>query len=172
MLNNFMRRFQKIKNREQGFTLIESILAIFVVIVGVLGVVALIQRTVAFTSLTSGKLIAAYLAQEGIEIVRNIRDTNWLTGNEWNEGLTDCSLGCEGDYNDSALSPYQGFFLKIDQGGFYNYELGQETSYRRKIIIFQPANDILEVLVEVEWQERGRIHRLAAQENLYNWYYQ
>ena len=73
--------------KPKGFTLIEVIVAIFLVTVGIGGVYALIQRTTAFTPVVSARFTAAYLAQGGIEMVRNIRDTNWLSGNPWDSGL-------------------------------------------------------------------------------------
>lgn len=169
-----------IKNK-MGFTLIEVIIAIFVITVGVGGAVTLINQTVSFTQITSSKLVVSYLAQEGIEIVKNIRDSNFLkvhkTGSgSWDDGLIlgACQVGSkyeyEGDYNSiSTLSCYQDQKLKID-GGFYKYSIsGTETPYKRKITITKDG-EILEVLVEVSWKERGREHKVIAQENLYKWW--
>jgi len=158
----------------KGFTLLEVLAAIFLITIGVLGTLALVQKTIAFTQITSSQFVAAYLLQEGIEIVRNIRDSNFLKirqeieGVSWNDGLTGCSGGCEADYNDLTLTSYAGKFLKID-GGFYNYDSGLDTIFKRKITI-TPDTNVLEVVVEVSWQERGRWHKVMAQENLYKWY--
>jgi prepilin-type N-terminal cleavage/methylation domain-containing protein len=156
----------------RGFTLIEITVAIFLITVGTLGAFNMIQRIITFTSVISSQLTASYLAQEGIEIARNIRDTNWLEqrgspGLPWSDGLVGCGSGCEADYNDAGLSSYTGRFLKIDNG-FYNYDAGTNTVFKRKITIF-PQVDVLEVSVEVSWQERGRDHRVTAQTELYNW---
>ncbi len=62
----------------KSFTLIEVIIAIFILTMGTVGAFSLIQRTIAFTSISSSRLTAAYLAQEGMEIARNIRDSNYL----------------------------------------------------------------------------------------------
>lgn len=158
--------------KKNSFTIIEVITAIFLLTIGVLGVYALIQATTAFLSLSSYKLVASYLTQEGLEIVRNIRDSNYLLQRinpnySWKEGLTNCSTGCEADYDDLTLVPYADRFLKID-GNFYNYDSGIDTPFKRKIIIL-PQTDILEVSVEVSWQERGRTHKFVAQQHLYNW---
>ena len=67
----------------KSFTLIEVTVAVFLVTVGIGGVYALIQRTTAFTPVVSARLTAAYLTQEGIEMVRNKRDSNWLAGSFW-----------------------------------------------------------------------------------------
>ncbi len=156
----------------KSFTLIEIIVATFLITVGTVGAFALIQRTVAFTAISSSRLVAANLAQEGIEIVRNIRDGNWLEartnpGISWDDGLAGCSTGCEADYNDLILSPDASRFLKVENG-FYNYDSGTNTHYKRKITLV-PQVDILEVSVEVTWQERARMHQVISQTKLYNW---
>lgn len=155
----------------RGFTLIELIVAVFLIIVGTLGSFTLIQRIVSFTSISSSNLVAAYLAQEGIEVVRNTRDTNYLKGDAWDDGLDACSTGCEVDYESFNLSPDLGRFLNIggDFGDyFYTYNAGFTTIYKRKITIV-PQVDVLDVLVEVYWQERGNSHQVTAQTKLYNW---
>jgi hypothetical protein len=176
----------KIKN-EKSFTLMEAIVAIFVITTGVVGVYSLVTQTISSATFSKDKLIAAYLAQEGIEIVRNIRDTNWLEGgtNPWYEGLTGCSTGCEVDYycttvvdpdstnppSHNCLASYGGGnFLKLDANNFYNYATGTETKFKRKITIGAgPITDSLNIKVEVFWQEKGKPYKVEAQENLYNW---
>jgi len=165
------------KMTKRGFTIIEAIVAIFVITTGIVGVLTLVTQTISSATYSSDRLIAAYLAQEGIEIVRNIRDTNWLEGAAtWNDGL---GVGeYEGDYNDSDLTVCPSIcdydnnlrFLKID-GGFYGYPLsGTETKFKRKITIGAgPIADSLNVKVEVFWQEKGKIYSVPVQENLYNW---
>lgn len=153
---------------QKGFTLLEVIIAIFILTVGIAGAYTLITQTISSAAISEERLIAAYLAQEGIEIGRNIRDGNWLEGATWNTGLTGCSTGCEADFDDSSLVASASRYLKID-GGFYNYDSGTNTKFKRKITIIPEGTDILKVSVLVEWQERGRTHQLSAQENLYNW---
>jgi hypothetical protein len=156
--------------RNRGFTIIEATVALFVLTTGVLGAYSLIQRTIAFTSVSASRLTASYLAQEGTEIVRNFRDSNYLQGLAWDNGLSACAAGCEVDYNDSVLSVWidPGRFLKVDNNFVYNYETGTDTYYKRKIII-SPSDGILDVSVQVSWQERGRSHQVTAQTRLRDW---
>lgn len=156
-----------------GFTIIEVLIAVVVITVGILGVLAVIHQTISYMSLSSSKLIATYLTQEGMEIVRNIRDTNWLEGENWNSGLEEGDY--EADYNDLSLSPFQdNRFLKIDPAGFYNYDAGNQTKFKRKITISNPRqacgqNPCLSVKVEVFWQQLGKEQRVTVEEYLYNW---
>jgi len=168
------------QSNNSGFTLIECLVAIFLITLGVGGAMAVVNQTTAFTQVASSRLVAAYLAQEGIEIVKNIRDTNFLkihkgvTGINWDTGLTGCAGGCEADYTmtqnlDSWADP--GRYLNIDGSGFYSYLVSNNpTKFKRKITITPDGTDILKVRVSVSWQERGGTHQVIAQENLYKWW--
>ncbi len=155
---------------KKGFTLLEVIIAIFVILVGVVGTFAATQQIISYTSFSNSKLTAVYLAQEGIEIVRDIRDTNWLdpANPSWDDGLG--SGNWQADYNDSSLFPYNGNFLNLETAGFYGYEGDTPTKFKRKITInsvdtnSDGEND-LEVTVLVEWED----HEITIWENLYNY---
>jgi len=165
------------KTMKQGFTLMEAIVAITVITVGIVGVLSLVSQTISSSTFSKDKLVAAYLAQEGIEIVRNIRDTNWLlTGANWNDGLG--TGDWQADYNDSSLSfyTYPGNPLNLENlTNYYGYGSGNATKFTRKITISEPATascpagSCLNIKVEVSWQEKGKLHKVGAQENLYNW---
>jgi len=171
----------KIFKSNKGFTLLEVLVAIFIVSVGVGGVATIMPSLTAGSSLNQSRLTAAYLAQEGVEIVRNIRDTNWLEAHNsggstplWNEGFNPCSSGCEVDYTSAAnLSPSlpaygSGRYLNIDSSGLYSYGAGTQTKFKRKITV-QSAGDILTITVEVSWQEKGKSYNFSVQEKLYKW---
>ena len=78
--------------KKDGFTLLEVVLAIFILSMSAFGGFSLIQSTVISASLSKQKLTAYYLAQESLEVVRNIRDGNWLKQREdsgvlWTDGI-------------------------------------------------------------------------------------
>ncbi|KPJ71791.1 hypothetical protein AMJ50_00425 [Parcubacteria bacterium DG_74_3] len=175
-------------NSHTGFTMMEVLAAIFVITTGILGVFSLVQQVISLTTISSSRLVATYLTQEGLEIVRNIRDTNWLQARSatttWEDGLP---LGdWEADYTTVTFSntfyfencsdfghncdTYDGDFLKIN-GGFYNYSSGINTKYKRKITIARGSRiEILNISVEVSWEERGRTHKVTTTGELYNWH--
>jgi len=182
-LNNLKMENQK------GFTIIELMISIFVLTIAIIGAYNAFTIMDLLTSNSMDRFTAAYLAQEGVEIIRNIRDTNWLEGVSWTDGLDDCASGCEVDYKTfgdefTPLSPYVETLLLVDETGFYNYESGEETKFKRKVTItpLQTAgeeNDILKVEVEVFWSgTKSMIYYLnseaeesiKAEEYLYNWH--
>lgn len=158
----------------KSFTLLEVILAIFVLTVAVSGAFALISQTFVAANLAQSKLIASYLAQEGIEITKNIRDSNWLAQRTdpdilWNEGLNEG--GWQIDYKGQKLDyGLYGNFLNIDSEGFYSYSAGNQTPFKRKISITNIDEDNIKAVVEVSWQERNRDYSVKALEKLSNWY--
>ncbi len=160
----------KYLNIRRGFTIIEVTIALFLLSTGILAAFAVTQHIVIITETASSRLIAAYLAQEGVEIVRNIRDTNWLKRRDWKTGIIVGNR--EADFRDTALTPYAGRFLNIDAAGFYSYAPGTSTKFSRKIIITTStvAGRLrIGVSVLVRWLERGQTHQLRAKGHLHNW---
>lgn len=157
---------------QKGFTLLEVLFSLFLLVATMVGVSSLFLQIIAFLPVSKERLEANYLAQEGVEIVRNMRDANVITGAEWNNGLTSCTGGCEADYNDAALAGYAGRSLQINNG-FYEYGSGgTATPFQRKITIDTATPDELKVAVQVSWQEKNRSHSLTIRDDLYkrdNW---
>ena len=166
------------KFEEKGFTLLETLVSIFVVITGIVGVHATLVKTTNQTNYVSSKFIAVYLAQEGVEIVRNIRDTNWVKDNNWDIGISVSvpeERGWEADYSDTSLThAYDGDFLMIDGNDFYNYTSGSVTNFKRKIVISDKKNldatappdyEKMTVTVTVYWGDES----VEVKEHLYDW---
>lgn len=172
-----------------GFTLIEVLAALSIMMIGIVGAFGLISQTLSASNTASMQLTAAYLGKEGIEIVKSIRDGNYLkihygeSGydgvNSWMSGLAaagdpvsvNCSAaaGCGADYGMNRLyQAYASQNLKFD-GSFYNYTSGSGTVFRR-IIRITPQAGHLNVIVEIKWSEKGTNHSFVAQENIYNWW--
>jgi hypothetical protein len=168
--------------KNQGLTLIEAIISLFLISVGLVGFFVFFQKIINYNSIISSRLISAYLSQEGIEIVRNIRDSYWLdNGKKWHDFLDEadayCSLlqgGCEVDYEHAGFIESNGNYLRIDGEGIYSYNVnGNETRFKRKIIIECNPSDIkspAKVIVEVSWNEKGQDYQTKVQGNLYPWW--
>lgn len=75
-----------IKNK-LGLTLIEVVVALGVVTTGVIAGLTLTIFNLNTAQSSETRLVAANLAREGLEVIRQKRDSNWLAGNVWNQGL-------------------------------------------------------------------------------------
>ena len=164
-------RCQMLGVTQRGFTLLEVTIAVFILVVGIGGAFTLISRTTSSFSDPVDDLTASYLTQEGVEIVRNIRDTNFLRvsnggGGTWSDGLTGCGGGCEADYTDIVLSP-RGATLQqlLHDGTAYSYAAGSTTKFTREIRILENPPNSLDVTVEVFWDDNS----VTASTELHNW---
>ena len=149
----------------KAFTLIEILIAITVITVGVVGSYAAITRVASITFSNSFRFVASRLAQEGIELVSNIRDTNWIKKTDWDNGLADNDYRVQ--YDENSLLAYSDAPLKINSNGFYNYDSGSPSKFARKVTISHINSDEIKVKVEITWSGRGS--PLEVEEHLYNW---
>jgi len=162
--------------KNKGFSLIEVITAIFILAVGVGGAFSLIYQTLSAVYTIRSELSASFLAQEGVEIVKNIRNNAWLesraaTSTNWLANLSETGGDYELDYSTQSLSrAYSGSYLKVDSNGFYNYSSGTQTSFKRKISLTNVSTSTVRVAVTVWWQAAGRSRNLQVVENITNWY--
>jgi prepilin-type N-terminal cleavage/methylation domain-containing protein len=87
------------KKSKKGFSIMELMIAIFVLSVGITGALKLIVATISNSIDTRNAVVASGLAQEGVELVRNIRDNNMLYA------LADLSRDRETTFKSHGLPP-------------------------------------------------------------------
>jgi len=69
----------------QGF--MEVIVAFGIMIMGIVSILILTSYNLTAADYGEKRLIASNLAREALEIIRNVRDSNWLAGKDWDTGL-------------------------------------------------------------------------------------
>ena len=98
------------KNHNRGFTLIETLVAIFILTTAIAGPLTIASRALTSALVAKNQITAFYLAQDAVEYVRFARDTNTLAGGDWLTGagatgtfinLTSC-ISTAGCYLDST----------------------------------------------------------------------
>ncbi|MEA3249677.1 MAG: hypothetical protein U9Q03_04980 [Patescibacteria group bacterium] len=75
------------KARSAGQSLLEAIVASGIIVTAVGAALTLVQSSINAAKESDNRLIASNLAREGVEVVRAMRDSNWLAGNDWDQGL-------------------------------------------------------------------------------------
>lgn len=183
---------EKYKLRERltssGFSLMEVLVAIYIIITALSGIMVLVTSINASSSVSSSKLVAANLAQEGIELVKSIRDFN-LGLNGWDNwfaefnGATcyylqydsldlDNQIFCN---EETPVLQYNSATGLYGYNGYNDYAGGADTpfAYRRKIILTgNPSglNDAeIKVEVVVSWTEHNRSQTITVEDRLWNW---
>ena len=67
-----------VRSTSAGFTLIETLVAITILTLAVVGPLFAAHRAVIAAQISRSQLVASYLAQEGVEYVRSMRDSIYL----------------------------------------------------------------------------------------------
>jgi type II secretory pathway pseudopilin PulG len=173
-----MKSFFKFSN-DRGFSLVEALVAVLILTMGLIPSLTIILLANSFNSAIKNSLIAANLAQEGLEVVRAIRDANWFAdgipadGNPaWDTGLAEGTYLVE--WNSLALLPENGNPPLRLNNGLYNYSAGNVTGFQRRIFITKdttsPGCDCeLRVIVELIWPERSKTRTMTFESHLFNW---
>lgn len=176
--------------RSGGFTLVETLVAISVLLMAVVAPMSLIAKNIADIFAVKDKIIALYLAEDAIDYVKYKIDTNFNAGDQnWLLGLDSCVGGslCQVDsYNDTVVS-YTGAVLKFDSstvsttGGIYGYTSGwQDSKFIRTITVTgltpvandpYPAQAPQEVIITttVLWQDHGVPKQTTISEHAFAW---
>lgn len=170
---------KKIRNKgERAFSLIETFIAITVLLIAISGPLVLITQSLSSIKVVKNRMTAVYLTQEVFEYVRNVRDNNILNGRNWLAGLDDCLLEgqkCKIDSPDetiSACSPSGCQNLKYNpETLLYNYDPNEDESLFRRdtsIEVISPDKEI-KIIVDVYWVEGPRERKFSTENFLLNW---
>jgi len=149
----------KFTNLVRGFTLLEALVAISVLMVAIAAPITIAQKGLSSAVYTKSQMIASYLAQDAIEYVKNKRDENVMNERDWLDGFADClePAFCRVDTIASGgvglISPDSGSpkILYKDSNNFYGYNGTVETNFTRKVIITKVSDIEAKLNVVVQW---------------------
>ena len=169
------------EKRQKGFTLVEVLIAITVLIIGILSGFILITRALYNVAVIKDRLTASFLAQEGIELTRQIRDSNFLRilseeSADWRDELGDGTYIIESRVDSeesiklvSIAEDEDHLFLYNDILKIYNYSDGEPTNFNRKIKITTISDDEICVEAIMQWKTKRIDFDLTVEDHLYNW---
>lgn len=171
----------------KGFSLIETLVAITVLIGAIAGPLTLASQGIKAASLFKNQLIASNLAQEGMELVHAKRDSNILQGNGWMDTIIDTcgGSGCYARYTPTDNTANQISFQSCDASGcpkffvtpedwYVQKKTGDaddsETIFDRTIHVTQivPGKEV-KVETTISWQERFSAASFDLEEHLLKW---
>lgn len=177
----------------RGFTLIETLVAISILLIGVSAAFSAAQSGLSSTNAIKDRLTAIFLAQEAMEMARNIKDQNLLAQNvsgintdpDWLSGLVGDD-GCPGiddieeegcDFNFIAGGAVD--FERVTDPlnvntstGFYSYEQGAgivQSKFTRRVAVeelLDGQQKEARVTVTVTWPNGS----FEITDSFYNWF--
>ncbi len=179
-------------HNEKGFTLIETLVALVIFTSAITAMLVLTGQGVLGTNYAKNRLTAGFLAQEGIELVRFIRDSSLLeapaTG--WTDvvsAFASCGEATPGCLLDTSvlsagtsnarydlITPCSGTCpLYYDSiAGYNTRSLGAQSLYTRTITV-EPVNTgattFLRITSNVVWTQGTNVKSVALTENLFDW---
>jgi hypothetical protein len=136
------------KKYQLGQTLIETVVAVFILVMGIVAALGLAIYALNASSNVSKQIIGIGLAREGIEAVKNMRDTNWLKSSvstncyNYSSGSNNASCydkwlgdsGCGGTGND------KGFCIFNTGSGTKSFRLSVQPNIADKFWAFDEEN--------------------------------
>ncbi|MFA6397727.1 MAG: hypothetical protein WDK96_02680 [Candidatus Paceibacterota bacterium] len=170
-----------------GFTIIEALVSLTIFSFSIMGLLTITASGVTNTNYAKNRMQASYLAQEGIELVRTVRDTAIVNGQPWSDELypTPCTVldsSCKIaiDYNYDGVTGGKVVSCDLGNGcGPLNYDsqyiygfTGTPSLYTRTITLEKVDGDNLEIKVtsEVTWlQGFFGTRTVSLTENLFDW---
>jgi len=168
-----MFNLNKTKKQKNGFSILEIITAIFIIVTGLVGIMSLVIQNIQIQYINKNNLIASQLAQEGLELIRNKRDNNWLNGIDWNDDLTAGYYinDYTRDINNVSGMEEARLQLKDDAGEeLYLHDTDEpDSNFSRLITITESDTEHINVSCRIEWQDRGNTYNYVADTVLYNW---
>ena len=169
---------------QRGQAIVESIVAITVLIMVFVGVWGLLSSSFRFNRYIADNYTATYLAAEGIEVVKNLLDANVINRRSWSCGFasgdyelvydTLSTMDCDA----SALSPNLDRKLFLDSAsGLYTYNTtgttGLPTDFTRLIkIAVDTAGNPQEIHVNsiVSWRQGFSQKNVDLEDRFFNWH--
>ncbi|MBL4694290.1 prepilin-type N-terminal cleavage/methylation domain-containing protein [Candidatus Gracilibacteria bacterium] len=169
-----------IRQNQKGFSLVEVMIAMMILTVSVVTATTFLTRTINANRNVVSNLQAYYYAVEGIEGVRNVRDTNWLHNREWLGADSVDLWGGElrGEFglqlNPSAWGPVSTANTLFDLSKFAPFRVGSsvlDDIYSRHVTVTKDdsCEDCVLVEVRVNWSEGVRDRSVELKEILSNW---
>ncbi len=125
-----MKIFNKKKNRQQGLSLIEVVIATSIIVAAFLSLVSIYNTYLSRTKTNIQNLKAVYLAEEGVEAVKFLRDQSWTT-------------------NIVPLSTNTNYYFDFSGGDFKSTTTNQfiDGLYERKFVLQNVNRDINDDIV-------------------------
>ena len=175
---------------KKGFTLIETLVAVAILMIAIAGPLTIANKALTSALYARDQSIASNLAQESMEIIKNMRDNNIASGNDFTTGLTgspDCTKStrdvCDAGMSSgvgvtspfptcpiSPASPGCQIYLSDSNGYTNDGTSDTPTIFHRHFYLTAISSDLddYKVTVIVDWKEGTVPNQLTLNSELVN----
>jgi type II secretory pathway pseudopilin PulG len=171
MIKNNLKNINK-----KGFTLIEVIIILFISTVGIAASLSLALRSAYFQSVQKDLLGVVFLANEGLELMTNFRDTNMIIGNDYDDwtGFGSAGIGenlYKVDYYTLSATSTESIdtaILQQDSIGFYTHSTSTDSIFKRLITARAETSASTTLEAWIKWNRRGEDYNYKLETILYD----
>ncbi len=135
--------------QNKGFTLVETLVGLLIFTLTIMASMSVLGSSISSTNYAKQKIVAEYLAQEGIEYVRNQRD-NYILFVSNGSGFTWDQFR---DGKTALFYPPQ----------------PTDTTFSRSIQKIVVDTDQVKIISSVSWMQGSGLKTVTFSENLFNW---
>ena len=175
------------QSNTQGFTIIETLVAITILMIAIAGPLTVANKALTAAVYARDQMIASYLAQDGMEYVKNVRSTDKLTDatGAWLRSFSSCgssSTYCKVDTVKGIISQdnsiggsgdqlYLTVVPTLSSNPFYTHDSsGIPTQFHRYFnVVPSPANaSEAEITMTVSWQTGTLANSVILHNTIYD----
>ncbi len=157
---------RKTQNTKQGFTLIETLVAIAILLIALTAPLTLASRSISYTSMARDQIIASYLAFDAMEATLARKQSNVSAGEEWDSGLSCPSGSCRIDTVSNNVTDLElsscvlnnsssgsTCYLRFDESTeLYQHTGGEISRFQRYVTTEDTAEDEKRINVHVRYR--------------------
>ena len=165
--------------KEKGQLMVEAMVAVSLMLVGLLGIFGVLSRALGLSRVAADQYVAVNLAGEGIEVAKNIIDSNIEQGNAWNLGFDPGETYVDRSSDELGDCSTDEELYFDSETGLYNCRGdGSLSKFRRTIEVVVPEDELgnplhnkfLKVISRVEWTGRGGLDsEVSVEDHFYSW---
>lgn len=148
--------------QKKGYSLIEVLLVTVIIMISFTALFGFSASVIKSDTESRNEVLAANLAQEGLEMVRNIRDSDMLAltdPSDWRDNLPSGSnympsINSNGKVTLANAGDASVYYDSSTGGRYYNCAAscsGLKTSFRRSITVTQIDANKLQITSDVKW---------------------